>query len=123
MENTKMLLKNYEFKRVLTKGKFYFGKYISMVVLSKNNKEVNYIGLAVNKKIGKAVKRNRIKRLIRENYKNIEKEMNKGYEIVFLCNKNIKVEEITYKKIKEDMLKLLKKSNLISYGDQIEKNN
>ena len=37
LKNTKMLKKNYEFKNVLTKGKYYGGKQIEAFVL-KNNK-------------------------------------------------------------------------------------
>ena len=69
MKRTKMLKKNYEFKYVLTRGKYFSGKYIESFIL-KNNKKNNYLGLAISTKIGKAAKRNHIKRLIRENYKN-----------------------------------------------------
>ena len=37
MKKTRMLKKNYEFKNVLTKGKYYGGKQIEIFVL-KNNK-------------------------------------------------------------------------------------
>ena len=80
------LKKNYEFKNVLTKGKFYKGNYIT-IYITKNNKNDNIIGIAVSKKIGKAVKRNRIKRLIRESYYCEKNNINKGYNIVFLWNR------------------------------------
>ena len=70
-----MLKKNYEFKKVLTKGKYYSGKNIEAFII-KNNSKYNFLGLAISVKSGKAVKRNHVKRLIRENYKNIE-ETNK----------------------------------------------
>ena len=68
MRKIDTLKKNYEFKNVLDKGKFYRGKYITMYI-SKNKKEKNVIGIAISKKLGKAVKRNRLKRLIRESYR------------------------------------------------------
>ena len=44
MRKIKTLKKNYEFKNVLTRGKFYIGKQISIYVL-KNNKKTNVIGI------------------------------------------------------------------------------
>ena len=40
MRKIKTLKKNYEFKNVLSKGKFYIGKQISIYIL-KNNKKIN----------------------------------------------------------------------------------
>ena len=68
MKKLKTLKKNYEFKNVLTKGKFYKGKYIT-IYIRKNKKQENIIGIAISKKIGKAVKRNRIKRVVRESFR------------------------------------------------------
>ena len=59
-------------KMFYQKESFIIGKYI-IIYIKDNNKNENFIGIAVNTKIGKAVKRNRIKRLIRESYR-INKE-------------------------------------------------
>lgn len=83
MENTFPLKMNFEFMRVYNKGKFYVGKYITLYVL-RNNKEINRLGITVSKKVGKSVKRNRIKRLIRENYRHYEKFVKNGYDFVFV---------------------------------------
>ena len=80
MKKTKILKKNYEFKKVLTKGKYYSGKNIEAFII-KNNSKYNFLGLAISVKSGKAVKRNHVKRLIRENYKNIEERMNKTISV------------------------------------------
>ena len=39
MKNTIMLKKNYEFKNVLTKGKYFSGKYIEAFLLKNNRKK------------------------------------------------------------------------------------
>ncbi len=112
MKKTKMLKKNYEFKKVLSKGKYYSGKNIEAFVL-KNNKECNYLGLAISSKIAKANKRNKIKRLLRENYNKIEKKINKGNTIVFLCKKNINIENINFYSVKEDIIQILDRAKIV----------
>ena len=112
MRRIKTLKKNYEFKNVLSRGKFYIGKQIHIYIL-KNNKNSNVIGIAVSTKECGAVQRNRIKRLIRENYRLIKNNLKEGYDIVFLWNKKERANEANYYIIKEDMQKIFKKSKLL----------
>ena len=65
MKKIKTLKKNYEFKKVMTKGKFYIGNQI-IIYITENEKKINIIGIAVSKKTCGAVGRNSIKRKIRE---------------------------------------------------------
>jgi ribonuclease P protein component len=76
------LKKNYEFLKVFKKGRFYAGKYLYIYVLP-NGLNSNRLGISVSKKIGKSVKRNRVKRLIRENYRAFEETVPSGYDIIF----------------------------------------
>ena len=112
MRKIKTLKKNYEFKRVLSKGKFYLGKYV-VLYLKDNNKKENYLGIAVNTKIGKAVKRNRIKRLIRESYRLNKENLKQGKDIVFLWNKNARYDEIDFSVINTEILHLFDKANMV----------
>ena len=112
MNKTKMLKKNYEFKNVLSKGKYYSGENIEAFIL-KNNKNYNLLGLGISTKVGKAVKRNMIKRLIRENYKNIECSINTGYLIIFLWKKKASLKNATYQNIEKDMISIFDKAQII----------
>ena len=112
MRKIKTLKKNYEFKNVLNKGKFYLGKQI-IIYISKNKVNENRIGIAISTKLCKAVKRNRLKRLIRENYRLLEKDISVGYDIIFLWKKNKNISEANFFTIKKDIIKTLCKSNLL----------
>ena len=81
MKKTLKLKKNYEFKKILNKGKYYGGHYLDVFVI-KNRSNINQIGIAVGVKVAKAVKRNRIKRLISENYRLLEEKRNDMLQIL-----------------------------------------
>lgn len=111
MKKTKMLKKNYEFRNVLTKGKYYSGKNIEAFI-KDNNKNCNFLGLAISVKTDKAVRRNKIKRLIRENYKILEPQIKNGKSIVFLWKKKADVKNATFDNIKSDMNSIFEKANM-----------
>lgn len=113
MKKTKMLKKNYEFKNVLSKGAYIPGKRINAYI-AKNKKDINLLGLAISVKYGKAFKRNRIKRVLREVYsKSFEDKLNQGISIIFLCKKNAKYEEINFKNIEKDMYLIFDKAKVL----------
>lgn len=112
MRKIETLKKNYEFKYVLSKGTYYRGKYLT-IYIKDNKKEKNVIGIAVNTKSGKAVERNHIKRLIRENYRLIKNQLKTGNNIIFLVNKNIEIVKLDYYDIKNDMISIFNKANLL----------
>ena len=107
MKKTKILKKNYEFKKVLTKGKYYSGKNIEAFII-KNNSKYNFLGLAISVKSGKAVKRNHVKRLIRA-----------GYSIVILWKKKMDIKNANYQEIKQDMDNIIVKAKLNSNKENI----
>lgn len=112
MKKTKMLKKNYEFRKVLSKGKYYAGQYVEAIIL-KNEKSENYLGIAINTKIGKAVERNRIKRLFREVYTKLESNLTDGQSIVLMWKKKQSTENATYNNIKKDIQAIFDKANII----------
>ncbi len=112
MKKVYTLKKNYEFKNVLNKGKYFVRKYI-IVYIDKNNLNKNVIGIAVNTRICNAVKRNKIKRVIREAYYKEQKTLKQGYNIVFLWNKKEPVENINFHKIHKEIKDIFKEAELI----------
>lgn len=112
MKRTMMLKKNYEFSHVFSKGTYYSGEAIEAFILN-NRQKSNYLGLAISSKAGHAYKRNRLKRLLRENYKNFEENIASGVSIVFLLKKNVNIDDVDFYRVKEDMGRILKRAEII----------
>lgn len=63
-----LLRKTWEFDRVYRQGRRLHGKGFSLI-FTPNAMEYNRLGISVQKKTGRAVDRNRIKRIIRESFR------------------------------------------------------
>ena len=84
--------KNFEFKRVLSKGKFVNSNNLA-IYFFPNRLNLLRFGFAVGKKAGKAVERNRIKRIIRESARLTTISFNKGYDLVFVWKNKVFCQE------------------------------
>lgn len=83
--NQKTTLKlNKEFKRLYFKGKSAVHPLI-VTYASKNRLGRNRIGITVTKKVGKAVCRNRCKRIIRAAFYQIDPMIEQGWDFVFVA--------------------------------------
>jgi ribonuclease P protein component len=110
MKKTVPLKKNYEFARIYKKGRFYAGRFIVLYVL-KNNYRVNRLGIAINRKVGKSVRRNRVRRLIRECYRFYEEFLKDDLDLVFMARSTEKIPD--YSEINKEMKFLLKKLEIL----------
>lgn len=119
MKKAKMLKKNYEFKNVLEKRNHFGGRYLD-VFLMKNNENINYLGIAVSKKVANSVQRNKIKRYIREAYTNIEDNINNGFNIIIIWKRKVSVEEANFHSIKKDLIFILQKANIYLGKEEIQ---
>ncbi len=113
MKNTIIIKKNYEFKKFFSRGKFFYGNTINMYI-HKTKSSINKLGIAVSKKQGKAVIRNRLKRLVRENYKIFEDRIGVGNNIIVLISKNKDPKQINYYDIKKDFEYILLKAGILN---------
>jgi ribonuclease P protein component len=109
MVKTVPIKKNYEFLRAYKKGKFFVGKFIILYVLT-NNLNINRLGITTSKKVGKSVRRNRLRRLIRENYRFYEEFVKTGIDLIFVARSSEPLPE--FSDIKKEMRFLLKKLNV-----------
>lgn len=113
MKYTKSLKTSMEFRKTLKRGKYANGPEMVVYSYLLKNKKNNYLGICVSKKNGNSVQRNKMKRWAREAYKETEIILKKGYNIVILYKKNVKMEEIQFNKVKSELIRLVKQLNLI----------
>ena len=81
MKHTISLNRNEQFLTVYRKGKRAYHKYFTLYFLP-NGREENRLGFKVGKKLAKATKRNRLRRLMRECYRLSEENLKTGYDII-----------------------------------------
>ncbi|MBN2797310.1 MAG: ribonuclease P protein component [Clostridia bacterium] len=98
-----------QFNHVYKKGKSIVNKHIVMYYV-KNTENYNRVGFSVSKKVGKAVVRNRVKRLLKESFRAHEEKMKQGYDIVFVAR--VRLKDSTYKEVEKSMVYALSKSDL-----------
>ena len=78
------LKENREFRRAYTRGKSFVSPDLVTYIIKNNNNNLR-IGITTGKKIGKAVERNRSRRIIRAAYFQLCDNIRKGYDIVFVA--------------------------------------
>ena len=78
------LKENKDFRRIYAKGRSYPSAVLVSYVI-KNRCGCVRIGITTGKKIGKAVLRNRSRRIIREAFREISDDVRTGYDIVFVA--------------------------------------
>ena len=84
MNSAETLKLNKDFRRLYYRGKSAVARTVVLYV-QKNRMQKNRIGLTCGKTVGKAVARNRAKRLMRESFRALSPEMKKGYDIIIIA--------------------------------------
>ena len=113
------LCENHLFSKAYRKGKSAGGRFVAVYAL-KNYRRTpdgkpspNRMGITVNKKLGKAVKRSRAKRLIRAAYRSLLPEMRDGYLIVVVARAALFDKGVMCRAVEKDMAKALRKLELL----------
>lgn len=99
-----------QFNQVYKKGKSIVNRHVVMYY-KKNQLGYNQVGFSVSKKVGKAVVRNRVKRLMKESFRLNEEKLIQGYDIVFVAR--VRCKDSSYKEIEKAMLNCFKSGKLM----------
>lgn len=84
MKHTVSLKQNHEFRRLYNKGKSAVSPYFA-VYCRQTRRPYSRLGITTGVKLGKAVKRNLVRRRIRELYRTNEDKLLPGYDIVVVA--------------------------------------
>ncbi len=84
MKHADSLRRGLEFQRAWEKGKAWSHPLL-ILRASANGEEKNRFGFVVGKKVGKAVRRNRVKRWMREAVRRREDTLSKGWDIILIA--------------------------------------
>ena len=107
MTGENRLKKEKDFKLVFNKGKRLFSSNLSVVFFPS---DMIKVGFAVGKKHGGSVKRNRIKRLLRESFRSFIPLLGQNFFFVFIPKVK---EEYTLNEFKESMGYIFKKGGFL----------
>ncbi|MBQ2972571.1 MAG: ribonuclease P protein component [Ruminococcus sp.] len=75
---------NFRFQRAYKRGKSYVSPALVTYVIRNNTNNLQ-IGITTSKKIGKAVQRNRCRRIIRAAFSELAPQIISGYDVVFVA--------------------------------------
>lgn len=118
MQNTVSMKYNRDFKRLYYRGKSIAAGYL-VLYYRKCGIKSNCLGITVSKKLGGAVVRNRVRRLIKESYRLREAQIRTGYQLVFVAR--TRAVGCSLDQISRDMGFLLKKSGLLDVSQAHER--
>ena len=110
MKRKYRLRRNSDFQQVRRLGKSYASPIMVLAFL-QNELGYNRFGFVVSKRLGKAFRRNKIKRRMRESVRLRIQEIKPGFDLILIARKHI--EQATYSEISRSLEGLLKKADLL----------
>ena len=108
MKKINVIKKSEEFQKIIKSNKSLRTKYF-YIYINKHEDSNYHFGLSVGKKIGNAVRRNKVKRQLREIIS--ENDYQKNFDCIIIVRREIN--EASFSEIKEDLNEILKKQKII----------
>lgn len=104
-----MVKSHAEFNEIIQKGKKQKGKYMIIFKMPKNYSEPNF-GIAVGKKLGNAVVRNKYKRIFRNIIDNNRFLFPNNFNYIIMIKKEVK--SASFQTLENELKSILKKEDI-----------
>lgn len=102
---------NKEFQHIFKKGSSFANRQLVIYYTRDMKQEHFRVGLSVGKKIGNAVTRNRIKRYLRQSFRELEKDILPFLNIIIIARQPTKT--MTVFEMEKSLIHLLSRQHLI----------
>ena len=110
LPKSSIISNKFEFNRVYNKGRSYVNHMMIIHVINSDSVK-GKVGFAVGKKIGNAVVRNRIKRLMREAYRISQHEINQNISMILIARKPLA--DVKSNEVQKAFINLCKKAKIL----------
>ena len=104
--------KNKDFQKAFSVGKSFANRQFVVYVLKKEEQKNFRIGLSVSKKLGNAVKRNQIKRYIRQSIHELKLELKPQNDYIIIARKP--VAEMNFFEVKKSLSHVLSVAKVLT---------
>lgn len=105
MKKREVIKKKQEFNEIIHTCPFIKNKYFTIYIRKKDEEKVKF-GLAISKKVGNAVVRNKLKRQVRTIIDNNKELFSNNHDYIIMIKVNCV--EVSYQKLNEKMIELIK---------------
>jgi ribonuclease P protein component len=113
------LRRSTDFEIVRKRGRSVSG---ALVVLAyrPNSLQHNRYGFAVGRRVGKAVRRNRVKRWLREAVRRLHPQLRQGYDLVLIARGRLAEPSVTYHHVAGCVQELVRRAGLLETTEPAE---
>lgn len=108
MKKINIIKKTEDFEKIIKNNKSYRSKYF-YIYIHRHENSIYHFGLSVGKKIGNAVRRNKVKRQLKEILS--KQDYQNNFDCIIIVRKEIN--NHTFPEIKEELLKSLKQLKIL----------
>lgn len=111
MKKQYRIKKEKEFQHVFFQGKSMANRQLVVYVYDKPEQAHFRVGLSVGKKIGNAVKRNQVKRYLRQALHELEDSIRQDCD--FLVIARVDIQDKPFEQVKSSLVHVMKRANII----------
>lgn len=122
MDKKQRLTRSADFQRVYRQGKSVAGRYMVLYYFDRSPETGEgepRLGVSVSKKVGGAVVRNQVKRVLKESFRSLSGRLATGFDYVIIARPGLAefIDKSQFEEVAGLMADLFKRANLIQEAD------